>query len=289
MPLPNVANKPTELFGHSYLKVMDDKDIRNSLADQYCPFIQSTCKKPRKSNPEVKIGSCSVGYKGFLPIAEPVIICPHRLKTKSVLDHIIAEFSPRSWNGKQVEWVEEVGIGPGGSVDWVAFVKSENSNLIEDFLCVEFQTAGTTGTPWEALVELKTNGKLLNKNCKYGINWANEFTKTMLQQVIKKGKIHQEWNREIIFVIQDVAMKYFEKNNDMTHMISGKSGGIIKFCTFSMSWRDAAKEWELTPSGIWSTTIEGAEKMIGGGLIEDYPTVSKFKEAILRRKKFRET
>ncbi len=289
MPNPDVTNKPTEIFGHSYVKIMDDKQLRDSLVSQYCPFIQATCKKPRKSSPEVKIGSCSVGFKGFLASAEPVIICPYRLKTESVFKHILQEFAPASWTGRQVDWVEEVGIGPGGSVDWVAFVNSDAGEEIEDFLCVEFQTAGTTGTPWEAIVELRTHGRLPAENPNYGINWANEFTKTMLQQVIKKGKIHQHWNREIVFVVQDVAMKYFEKNNDMRDMVSGKAGGLIKFCTFSMSWNEASKQWELVPSGIWSTTIEGAERMIGGGLTEDYPSEVTFRESVLRRKNFKES
>ncbi len=57
----------------------------------------------------------------------------------------------------------------------------------------------------------------------YGLNWANEFMKTMMQQVYKKGQVIETWNKKIVFVIQDVALEYLENA-----VKKGREDGAIK-------------------------------------------------------------
>ena len=58
------------------------------------------------------------------------------------------------------------------------------------------------------MIEFKKDRAFKNDSYNYGINWANEFMKTMMQQVYKKGKIIHSWGRKIIFVVQDLAIDY---------------------------------------------------------------------------------
>ena len=108
---------------------------------QFCPFLDDECKKPRKSQPEVKIGVCTVGYKGnFLKKITPVIVCPHRFRESIVYDTIKELYFGDLPDGYQIKWASEVSCGVAGSIDFVATKMKEGE--IEDFLCVEFQAAG---------------------------------------------------------------------------------------------------------------------------------------------------
>lgn len=198
--MPAVKGKiPIELFGHPTSEPSNSL-VQQAFAEYHCPFLGAECKKFRKSTPNIKIGTCTLGYK-----SRPVIICPHRFDSPSVFDAVIRKFiDPQYWN--QVQWVKEVAIGKAGSVDYVATIC--NGSKVHDFLCVEFQAAGTTGTPWDAVEEYIAHGAFSRTSYNYGINWANQYLKTMMQQVLKKGKIISHWNRQIVFVLQDVGMDY---------------------------------------------------------------------------------
>lgn len=65
-------SKISELFG-LYCQ-NSDLDFKTTLEIQGCPFTGKICTKMRKSNPDVKIGTCSVKYQN-----QDVIICPFRL------------------------------------------------------------------------------------------------------------------------------------------------------------------------------------------------------------------
>ena len=65
-------SKISEFFG---LNCNDDSlDFESAMSAQTCPYTQRVCVKMRKSNPNVKIGTCSVNYQN-----QNVIICPFRL------------------------------------------------------------------------------------------------------------------------------------------------------------------------------------------------------------------
>ena len=145
-----------------------------------------------------------MGYQGsFLDHYEPVIICPFRFLERSVFQSIHDKFFPQ-W--QHYVWVKEVNMGVSGNVDYVAVKTDKEGKNPSDFFCVEFQANGTTGSPYSYVKDLLKYGHYKNAYT-YGLNWANEFMKTMMQQVYKKGQVIETWNKKIVFVIQDVALE----------------------------------------------------------------------------------
>jgi len=70
---PVIRKFPTEIFCYPYTD--HTSQAINALSNQYCSYLQSTCNKPRKSEPAVKVGVCSIGYKGsFVSGYMPVTI-----------------------------------------------------------------------------------------------------------------------------------------------------------------------------------------------------------------------
>lgn len=269
---PPIGQFPTEIFGYSYAE--HGTDAKRALDNQTCPFLSEECKKPRKSEPAVKVGVCSVGYKGFLDGFRPIIICPHRfLEDRTVFETIENLYIP---SGRQpIEWVSEVSIGAAGSVDYVAVKLDNAGEKVEDFLCVEFQAAGTTGTPWPAVLEFKENRSFSKNRYKYGINWANEFVKTMMQQVYKKGRVVQNWNRKIVIIVQDVAIEYLRNTVDVSRLRESNPNDTIHFVTFDMKWV-SQQGWKLHHNGSFSTDLEGVNRILGGVMSGDFPTEETF-------------
>ncbi len=65
-------SKISEFFG---LNCKDESlDFEAAMNTQICPYTQRVCTKMRKSDPDIKIGTCSVQYQH-----QDVIICPYRL------------------------------------------------------------------------------------------------------------------------------------------------------------------------------------------------------------------
>ena len=275
--MKKLDKKPLEVF--CYDVADSSKTFRLAIKQQYCRYIKNTCVKPRKSEPDVKVGICTIGStvnKG--KDVKPVIICPQRFKEESMFE-VIREKYLSGW--KNVKWVQEVSIGVGGNVDYVA-VEVDEKDQVKDFLCVEIQAAGTTGSPYPYVKELITDGKFSGKRHTYGINWANEFAKTMMQQAYKKGKIVESWNRKIVFVVQDLAMDYLQATCDCSKVTSYDPLSPVDFCSFSLEWKDE-KRWSLVFSQINSTTIEGINLLLGGTNVNEYPTEEEFILNIVRK------
>jgi hypothetical protein len=273
---PLIEKFPTEVFGCPYTG--QSTKLHSALQQQYCKFIKGTCIKPRKSEPHIKVGICSLGYKGDLIGKHiPVIICPQRFKEEIMFETIREKYLS---NWANIEWISEVNLGVGGSVDYVAITKNRKREII-DFLCVEIQAGGTTGSPYPAVMDLKNNGKYKKRSYNYGINWANEFSKTMMQQAYKKGKIIDHWKRKIVFVVQDIAIDYLKNATNASRLFSSKPKFPIDFCTFSLKWNEA--QWDLNFSNIYSTDIEGINLMLGGTEVDAYPTEAEFILNIIRK------
>ena len=272
---PIVKNFPIEFFGTIY---SDTSSLAiNQRKDQFCPYIQRECTKPRKSEPHIKIGICSVGYKGFLPEYKPNIICPHRFLEKNLFADIKNFFVP---NWKNTHVVSEVSMGSGGSVDYVLYTKDEEN--INDFLCVELQANGTTGSPYNYTLELLKDKKYSGNSYIYGLNWANEFSKTMMQQAYKKGKIATVWNKKIVFIIQNVAMEYLQKSMNCSNLRQDKNDHI-HFLMFKMVWSEQKSKYNLEIDSWYSTDVDGISVMLGGGMEDAYPTQQQFIKVIERR------
>ena len=276
MDKPVINKFPIEIFGCPYIG--QPEKLQSAIQQQYCKFIKGTCIKPRKSEPHIKVGICSLGYKaGFIDKHISVIICPQRFK-EDVMFETIREKYLTHW--KNIEWITEVNLGVGGSVDYVAITK-DNKGKIIDFLCVEIQAGGTTGSPYPAVLDLKNHGKYQKESYKYGINWANEFSKTMMQQAYKKGKIINHWKRKIVFVVQDVAIDYIKATADTSRLYSSKPELPVDFCTFGLEWNKT--QWNLQFKDIFSTDLDGINLILGGTEVEEYPTEQEFIQNIINK------
>ena len=282
MKEPQFTRHPTEIFGYPFTNT--SLVAQTAREDEFCPFLNGKCKKPRKSQPEVKLGTCTLGYKGkYLKKITPIIICPHRFEEIGVYNTIQELYFGNLPAGYQIRWASEVSCGVAGSIDFVATKMKEGK--IEDFLCVEFQAAGTTGTPWQAVLDFKQTGSFQKKTYKYGINWANEFTKTMMQQVYKKGMVVENWGKKIVFVLQDVGLTYIQSTTDAQDLHEERDSDSIHFCTFRMVWDENSKAWQLEFGKRMSTNIEGIRKILGGAPEDEFPTISDFESNINNRLK----
>ncbi|MGM9791021.1 MAG: hypothetical protein ACI3Y4_01305 [Candidatus Cryptobacteroides sp.] len=278
-----VKRLPIEYFC-AELENLSETD-RSYIDQQYCRYLRATCNKPRKSQPLIKVGICSLGSTvASGDVVYPVIICPQRLK-EAIMFKTIEEKYLSSWNN--VHWVQEVDMGVGGNVDYVAFELDDNGN-VKNFQCVELQAAGTTGTPYPyalALAKGESTDNLKDtsgKKITFGINWANEFTKTMMQQAYKKGKIVEQWGRKIIFVVQDIAIAYLQRTSDCSLLGEPSPNSPVDFCTFKMDWTET-EGWHLKFDRILSTSIEGINRIISGAEAKKYPTPSDFMDIVKRK------
>lgn len=268
---------PIEVFCFDYRNQSEAAKL--AYRQQYCKYIKGTCVKPRKSEPHIKVGICSLGStvnKG--KTVYPVIICPQRFKEESMFETIREKYLSH-W--KNVKWIQEVNIGVGGNVDYVA-VEVDEYDRVKDFLCVEIQAAGTTGTPYPYVRELLENGHYSENTYTYGINWANEFSKTMMQQAYKKGKIVEHWKRKIVFVVQNLAMDYIQAASDCSMLEGYNPNFPVDFCSFDLRWVDNS-HWSLVFDNIKSTTIEGVNRIIGGAAVDEYPTEEDFVRNIIKK------
>ena len=87
-------------------------DFRAAMISQNCPYTGKICTKMRKSESDVKIGTCSVKFQ-----KKDVIICPFRLleHNQIFIDclHLLTMHEP----GNELYLIPEVQI-PGGHVDY---------------------------------------------------------------------------------------------------------------------------------------------------------------------------
>lgn len=107
--------------------------------------------------------------------------------------------------------------------------------------------------------------------------------KTMMQQVYKKGKIIDHWQRKILFVIQDVALTYLKKTVDTSDLRTANDEDPIHFITFRLDWNESILKWDLVFSEKVSTDLEGINRILGGAGKEKYLTQEQFKANILKK------
>jgi len=221
--------------------------IQPFIDKQFCPFLQKECMKPRKSEPHIKIGVCSVET----PEGQ-VAICEHRF-TKDLLDKVRNIYAP-GWDAVCVDQVEAA----VGRIDWTIL------NIeTQEFICVEQQTCGTTGSYWPWVEHYKKTGNFDSQDKKaFGLNKANEFLKTMMQQIYSKGKMVEEYGSKLIVVVQDVAISYLHENTDTSSLVTGTDKSVC-FCSFRMVSENDA--FVFKHHECLTTDLAGVEKMLGRG------------------------
>lgn len=276
---PTIGKYPIEVFGYSYND--NSPEAIRARKIQYCPFLKRECTKPRKSEPHIKVGICSLGYKGsFLNRFEPVIVCPFRFLEDIVFTSIHDRFFP-DWDN--YTWVKEVNMGVSGNVDYVAIKTNIQGDQATDFYCVEFQANGTTGSPYPYVKDLLRYGEYQGIY-NFGLNWANEFMKTMMQQVYKKGQVVETWGKRIVFVIQDVALEYLESAVD-TSDLRQNIDDIVHFMTYKMIWNEKENKYKLETSRWVSTDLNGINKILAGANPNQYLTKQDFLNNAIRKGK----
>lgn len=190
-------SKISEFFG-LYCK-NTSLDFEHAMQTQKCPYTQRMCIKMRKSNPELKIGTCSVKYQN-----QDVIICPLRLleHNQIFIDclHLLTMHEP----GNELYLVPEVQI-PGGHVDY--FLVSAKDKQVKDFIGIELQTMDTTGTVWPERQKflneqgIEVSQRDLNSKKPFGMNWKMTL-KTILVQMHHKSETFEHLNKHLVLIIQ---------------------------------------------------------------------------------------
>lgn len=190
-------SKISEFFG---LYCGDESlNFKEAMKNQICPYTQRICTKMRKSDPDIKIGTCSVKYQD-----QAVIICPFRLleHNQIFIDclHLLTMHEP----GNELYLVPEVQI-PGGHVDY--FLVSAKEKKVKDFIGIELQTMDTTGTVWPERQKflnecgIEVNVQDIQNKKTFGMNWKMTL-KTILIQMHHKSETFENLNKHLVLIIQ---------------------------------------------------------------------------------------
>lgn len=249
-------SKISELFGLYCQNT--DLDFKSALENQGCPFTGKICTKMRKSNPDIKIGTCSVKYQN-----QDVIICPFRLleHNQIFIDclHLLTMHEP----GNELYLVPEVQI-PGGHVDY--FLVSAKNKKVKDFIGIELQTMDTTGTVWperqkfldEKGIEVDSSD-LENKKT-FGMNWKMTL-KTILIQMHHKSETFEHLNKHLILIIQEPLFEHMKSDFNFSKIEGVRLGDPIHIHSYSFSEQE--NKLQLSLSNRVSTDSEGIANCLG--------------------------
>ena len=133
------------------------------------------------------------------------------------------------------------------------------------------------------MLEYQKHGRFLKDGYKFGINWANEFIKTMMQQVYKKGTVVEALGRKIIFALQDVGLQYVQAHYDTSGLRKAQDIDAIHFYTFAMVWNESSKRWQIEFRDKLSTNTEGVRRILSGAAKERFISEDKFIENVKRK------
>lgn len=233
-------------------------DWLSTVHNQQCPYLAKRCYKVRKSEPEISIGTCTVGAGKS---ADPVVICPTRLLEGGQIFtdciHLLSLHEP----GNELHLVPEVRI-PGGNVDF--FLVSTKLGKVVDFVGIELQTLDTTGTVWPARQRLLENLGLdvsVPPRKNWSLNWKMT-AKTILVQMHHKATTFEHVNRKFVLVIQDDFLDYMRDNFTFEHFHSpASSGDSVHFHAYAM--RDTGSALTMQLAQRISTDVDGVGQSLG--------------------------
>jgi hypothetical protein len=252
-----MRNKVSELFG---ITKDSDADWRGVVARQHCPYLDRTCLKVRKSQPEISIGTCTVHYGREDAL---VIICPFRLlERRQVFTdciHLLTLHEP----GNQLHVVTEISI-PGGSVDY--FLLSARGRKVMDFVGIELQTLDTTGTLWpERQRFLLSKGLPVSEydassGKGFGMNWKMT-AKTVLVQLHHKIETFEGINKHLVLIIQDCLLDYMRKEFNFDHLQAARLGDPMQIHAYALHPTEAGLHLDLRERV--STDTSGVSACLG--------------------------
>ncbi len=246
-----------ELFGISTAKTGEDWE--HIVRQQHCPYLDKTCIKVRKSQPEISIGTCSVLYGRA---KRPILICPFRLLERSQVFtdclHLLSTHEP----GNELHIVPEVSV-PGGSVDY--FLVSVREGKVMDFAGIELQTLDTTGTVWPARQKFleqvnvaKADGAVRKT---YGMNWKMT-AKTILIQLHHKIQTFEALNKRLVLVIQDFLLDYLREQFRFSHLKNVRQGDPMQLHSYRMA-KQPNNSYKLELADRISTDSKGIAECLG--------------------------
>lgn len=249
-------SKISEFFG---LNCKDTSlDFAAAMKKQTCPYTQRICTKMRKSDPNVKIGTCSVRYQN-----QDVIICPFRLleHNQIFIDclHLLTMHEP----GNELYLVPEVQI-PGGHVDY--FLVSTKDKKIKDFIGIELQTMDTTGTVWpERQKFLKEKGievslADLNDKKPFGMNWKMTL-KTILIQMHHKSETFEHLNKHLVLIIQKPLYEHMKNDFNFEGIEGVRLGDPVHI--HSYNFEEIGQKLNLSLHTRVSTDSNGIANCLG--------------------------
>jgi len=271
---PDIGKHPVEFYGHPYFD--DSDEAEDAYENEICPYLDQKCKKRRKSNNEITIGTCTVGYrKRGQSEYTPHVICPHRFET----DAIFKEIPPLFTDEGELFRVPEVSL-LGTSIDYVMGKRDPDTGEILDFAGIEIQALDTTGKVWDHKMAYEDGRDIEDVEDSYGMNWAMSITKTMMQQAWKKGQAFQEWGENIIFLLQDVSMEYLRQNANTTRLEDAKVENPVHFYSYSLDYDYNDKEYNWSVDEKLSSDLEGVSQMMDSSEDDVPPTSDEFKKSI---------
>ena len=234
------------------------RDFYAAMQSQICPYSGKICAKMRKSDPNIKIGTCSVKYQG-----QNVIICPHRMleHNQIFIDclHLLTLHEP----GNELFLVPEVKL-PGGSVDY--FLVSAKCGKVRDFIGIELQTMDTTGTVWpERQKFLYEHGIAVersdwNGRRSFGMNWKMTL-KTILIQMHHKSETFEYLNKHLVLIMQNPLFEHMKRDFSFEDIHGVRIGDPVQI--HSYDFRETDGRLCLSLDTRVSTDSSGIAKCLG--------------------------
>lgn len=253
-------NSILELFGIASQK-LNKASLKIALKRQICPFTDTTCFKVRKSQSDIAIGTCAVGYGQE---NKQIIICPNRLLHKHQVFcdciHLLTKHEP----GNEFHVVPEISI-PGGSIDF--FLTSVRNGKVRDFVAIEFQTLDTTGTVWPERQRLlhekgiKVAPEDIQSTKSFGMNWKMT-AKTILVQMHHKAETFENLGKHIVLITQNHLLDYMQQEFRFGHLSQpARLGDSVHF--HSYTFEEIENNFVLNLLSRLSTDTSGIASCLG--------------------------
>lgn len=239
-----MAKHPAEVFGFPIW--IDSNEARIVRNKHWCPFANKTCdKKSRLIN--YPMGVCSVQFGNNV-----VALSPNRFLQDGIVFKNIADHYFNSRNDLLV--FSEVGLRGIGNFDFVMVKHRQLSNVIEDFVVIEFQTGQTTGTGKlvDGLKDFMSGKDVDKKTYGFGLNLA-DIWKRSFTQILNKGIVLENWGHKIYWVVQEPVYQNLLDRYNLNGM-----GYSEDYSTrfFIYDLRKKGNSYDLFNTRIESSTID---------------------------------
>ena len=238
-------------------------DLSIVIETQECPFNRSgICTKMRKSDPDTKIGPCSLVFSSC---DQPLLICPDRLTEGKRI--FIDCLQYLHITGGELYLIPEVKTSVG-SIDYVLSVV--RNGQVQDFVAIELQTMDTVGTIWDERQEMLADYELAeyyeSKGRKAGVNWKMT-AKTILAQVIQKCQLLSNMNRKLVLVCQTPLLNYMQNNFNFSEVHMQRPLDVFNIHAYD--YLSNGERMELMLAKQLSADLDGVERIMGANGKED--------------------